>query len=1000
MNEHPLSRRGFGLRIMELGLAGSALSARGQAWADDTHAPPDPVVTVPPEMRPKPGIILVSDQQLLDLQDPDKPVDISLSAAPQIVTLRQICQQAKAGRGQAIVLAFDEFWEQYRPGQKGKPRSLTPDSDAYIAALAKISETLKPYGLGLELSLLSPLEIGAAYAKTTGESGQWVQYREGYRDPRSGRFSVSLWQQLHWTNNKGTIELVRTGIQAYAFREQRVGQSRFYHVNPSRIVRLGRPLTLDESEGEGPRARRRWLTVHGEGETHLGPLDRVLVVIRYQTPEMDHFSDRALPFLKELIAKYHKAGIPLAGLYSDEVHIQQDWGYDSHHDEGQLAMRYLTPSMARRLAHWYGSESADFEKYLVYFCYAQHGFYPDLEARLPALHTLDPSADGVARTALLRRRYFDLLDRTVVDLFVAAKRHAEQTFGRVLEATAHATWAESPTCDFWDAGDGRRSMNTMKYEYTPNFVWSNTVQQAAAACDDYFRWGEFLTGGGTDHAEGGWSDRDYYGLALGCSLGITNPNRPHAYAAGWGWPSQVGERYASLQAAYGVGGHPAFEAITERQHRDVEVLMLYPLSLVACEERFGSWMVQYGYANLVTPEVLLKQGKVTPDGAIELGGRRFTTLATLFEPLPPGGLLPLMENFVDGGGRLVWSGPPPRLDLDGQPVLQRWSRLVGAGMKHFDREGQMAAGAVIEFAEALKAVPPQTILTDFLVDLVYPVDPAEGVQVVARVAGQPVGLHRKRGRGTVTYLGFRPRDDQSASLGAEARTWFEILKALGAYPKSRPDVPVEDNPSVVSRESPYLATRFPNGTIALAAHYRWHVENWPWGFHRDESQDRASLERNPLPPDSVELRERWVAGHRVSYRGKRVVAFRLDGAGGLLAFGGYETQGIGIDGRDHRFADQPLDFLAFTPVPAAQRVPGGAVMMVWVRGEGEFRLPAPAGLKAPRVYQQGAHEGSVGAEVESILRDGQLVLDVTRAGQRPQPRSRDRGERFLFVLPG
>ncbi len=442
---------------------------------------------------------------------------------------------------------------------------------------------------------------------------------------------------------------------------------------------------------KAPASRRR-VTVHGEGETHLGPLDRVLVVIRYQTPEMDYFSDRALPFLKELIAKYHKAGIPLAGLYSDEVHIQQDWGYDSHHDEGQLALRFLTPSMAKRFAQRYGPEFADFEKYLVYFCYAQHGFYPTLEARLPALHALGSDPASVARTALLRRRYFDLLDRTVVDLFVAAKRHAEQTFGCVLEATAHATWAESPTCDFWDAGDGRRSMNTMKYEYTPNFVWSNTVHQAAAACDDYFRWGEFLTGGGTDHAEGGWSDRDYYGLALGCSLGITNPNRSHAYAAGWGWPSQVGERYASLQAAYGVGGHPAFGAITEQQHRDVEVLMLYPLSLVACEERFGSWMVQYGYANLVTPEVLLKQGKLLPDGAIELGGRRFTSLAALFEPLPPAGLLPLVERFVAAGGRLVWSGPPPRLDLDGQPVLERWSRLVGAARSTSTARDRWLAG--------------------------------------------------------------------------------------------------------------------------------------------------------------------------------------------------------------------------------------------------------------------------------------------------------------------
>jgi hypothetical protein len=213
-------------------------------------------------------------------------------------------------------------------------------------------------------------------------------------------------------------------------------------------------------------------------------------------------------------------------------------------------------------------------------------------------------------------------------------------------------------------------------------------------------------------------------------------------------------------------------------------------------------------------------------------------------------------------------------------------------------------------------------------------------------------------------------------------------------------VPVDDNPSVVSRESPYLATRFPNGTIALAAHYRSHVESWPGGFQRDEAQDQASLERNPLPPDPVELQERWVAGHRVSYRGKHVVAFRLDGTGGLLAFGGYGTQGIRIDGREHHFADQPLDFLAFTPVPGARRVPGGAVMMVWVQAEGEVRLPAPAGLKAPRVYPQGAHEGSVGAEVSSTLRDGQLVLDLGRDDPGSRPRNRVRAERYLFVLPG
>jgi len=43
--------------------------------------------------------------------------------------------------------------------------------------------------------------------------------------------------------------------------------------------------------------------------------------------------------------------------------------------------------------------------------------------------------------------------------------------------------------------------------------------------------------------------------------------------------------------------------------------------IVAVEERFGSWMTQYAYANWVTQAKLLEMGKVQ-DGAIVLGGRR------------------------------------------------------------------------------------------------------------------------------------------------------------------------------------------------------------------------------------------------------------------------------------------------------------------------------------------------------------------------------------------
>jgi hypothetical protein len=84
--------------------------------------------------------------------------------------------------------------------------------------------------------------------------------------------------------------------------------------------------------------------------------------------------------------------------------------------------------------------------------------------------------------------------------------------GHRLESRAHATWAQSPTIDRWNTTGTPQQQQ--QYEYTSNFVWSNTVQQAASACYDYFKWGDFLTGNGNDHAEGGWLDRNYYGLML------------------------------------------------------------------------------------------------------------------------------------------------------------------------------------------------------------------------------------------------------------------------------------------------------------------------------------------------------------------------------------------------------------------------------------------------------------------------------------------------------
>ncbi len=164
---------------------------------------------------------------------------------------------------------------------------------------------------------------------------------------------------------------------------------------------------------------------------------------------------------------------------------------------------------------------------------------------------MDEYVQRIARTALFRARYYHLLQDGVVALFLQARRYAEERVGSRIETRAHATWAESPTIDRWDSG--RENHARHQYEYTSNFVWSNTVQQAASACYDYFKWGDYLTGTGNDHAECGWSDRNYVGLALACSTGILN-EIPYSYAAHWGMPHELARRRSSLVNVYGAAG--------------------------------------------------------------------------------------------------------------------------------------------------------------------------------------------------------------------------------------------------------------------------------------------------------------------------------------------------------------------------------------------------------------------------------------------------------------
>ena len=923
----------------------------------------------------KSAVIFVSDKELEALADPDRVLNLTLTFEKQEASLRQVCERAQAAGHRTLILAFDHFFSQYRPGQEG-PRKYMPDMDAYVQRIAKISRFVAQYGLGLELSLLSPLEMGNAYMRQTGEAGVWMQYRKGVRDPRTGYFNVSLWRQLRWANNKGIISLKEAGIRVFAFKATPVGKTQYHAVDPRSIVEITDSFKVTLAGKPAPTDDFVRVTVSGKGHIELGDRDRVLVVQQYQTPEMDYFSPKALPFLTKLVDKYADAGIKLNALYSDEMHIQQNWIYHRHHDNGEFALRYVSPHLAKRFAELYGAEYADFAKYLLYFAYGQEDGANDLYAKERVIHVFGNTPEEIQKTALFRANYYHLLQEGVVDLFTSAKHHAENRYGYLLEARAHATWAESPTIDFWRTG--RDAMYPHAYEYTSNFLWSNTVHQASSACYDYFKWGDFLTGNGNDHAECGYLDRNYVGLALACSIGILN-EIPYAYAAHWGMPDAIARRRTSLVNTYGAAGSPLYGMVQEMQHRDIDVLMLYPLDLVAVEERFGSWMTQYGYANLITQQKLLERGKVI-EGGIEIAGRHFSTLVLTFEPFPSPKLFSMIREMVASGGRVIWSAKPPLLSSEGKSVLKAWQEIFGVENTPEEAEGKIASGCMVTFEGALQGVSPQTILTDFLVDYAYPVRTQEGTTVLARCRGEIVGTeHKAQSGGRAIFLGFRPRDDQSASLGYVERHWFDILTALGAYSPTEKIDGMNDNTEYISRTTNYLACRFPNGAIALSRHLTHIEERWEGGFARNAKADTEYLKKFPPPSEEIHLENFAVNGQRVTYKGSQAVTFRLNAEGNLIAFAGSECQSITLNEKETVFADRVVNQIAWAPVAENRRVAQGALLQIMLYGEANLTLPAGDLPKRVGVFAEGKAPGSRGVRLTAEREQDVLRISVPKA---------------------
>lgn len=675
---------------------------------------------------------------------------------------------------------------------------------------------------------------------------------------------------------------------------------------------------------------------------------------RKLTPDMDEYVN-CIAKISNYTTK--NAGADLRSLYCDEMHIQQDWIYFAHQEDGQFNERFYTDGMGRMLAQKTGMP---FDlRYMLYFVNQPLIYKPTVEAILNVEYVLGEKPEDIQRTYLMRDNYYRLLNNHVVDLFVEAKHYGEKLFNREFRTGAHASWAESPTIDKWESPDNTYSVN---YEYTPNYLWGNTVHQASAACYDYFKWCDYLQPTGNDFCECGWLDRNYYGAAMAASIGVIN-KYPNAYAAAWGMPAASYERRMAINYAYGCDPPANIRLITDGVHRDIDVLMLYPMNLVAVDPRFGSWMTQYGYANYLTSDMMLKMGTITPQGKIRVKEKEYGTLVVLYEPLPEQGELDFIEKFLNAGGKVLWMSAPPMLDKGGNNCSAQWQRIFGAKSNYNSANGKAASGKIVKFTGLMKDVEPQTILTDFVVDRIFPVV-NENSEVAATCNGEVIGTARDfPNNGRACFMGCRLRDDQSRSLGYESRNMFEVLNYLGTYPASGTFKNRNDNPSFLSRTGDYFVSSFPNGTTMVVNHYRTHVENWDGNFSRNPEYDAEILKNNPLPTDTIKLYNAAINGHIVSYTGRLSMGFNVKNKR-LCSFYGQQCNEITVDGTKYIFSAGKLNDITFGPVNGDL-----THYNLYANGAERIEIPIPQTVN-------GAKATVDGNEISVSVKRGTLIVNL------------------------
>lgn len=887
------------------------------------------------------GIVLTDDDQLRCFANTPEETFASKAAntAMAPTSLKDICERAAKRDCKYITFFHDHFFG-------GGERELHLTHPEFIDCTKKISEYAAKYGMGIGASVTNPLDLGRTFKKDVGVGGGHRFFAEGILD-ENGDFCFDGALSERWCNNKGYTYPQFVKARLFVYTEKDAG-GQYLVIPPKSIVEL------EESDFTCAVSGDSWKLEKYFGKRHMrvsGHTDkkgnRVFAVFHMDTPEMDYFHPEVYNYAHKVIDMYRAQGVEFLELYSDEMHIQFDWDF-AHFGPYELPTRYMTDNFQAELAKE-DDVFADFDKALIYFGY---DMLCDRETlgRSSTQHVLGPTTAQLYRTFRLRKTYYEMLQDRVVDICCDARDYIRNTYvkntGWDPNCLGHATWQESPTCDQYAPGEVSTMFNGATingycaYDYTPDYVYSSTIRECISGCYDYFKWNDYFSYGGNDFCECGWFDRNYYGGAMAASLGALNRNEVGSWGS-WGFPEECRKRFNCVDIGYGTARSPLNYIMTEGRPRSIDVLYVYPKHLTSVEERFGSWMVQYGYANYCPADRIVELGRII-NGRLKLGIAEYSAVVVGFEPYYEPKFLELLLRFAKGGGRVLWNAAPAA-DKNGK-VPQKWLDAFGIASVQSLVEG--GKGSKVTFGGALKTVKPQFVPTDFLVDRLYSLQPKEDTEVVAYSGKTPIGVIKPCVKGLLCYIGCRLRDDQSGESGDAPRTLFDVLKAIGAYG----GLSSLDNTETVSRNSKYFATKFTCGTYSICNHYYPMKELWEGGFSRDPQRDAKTLENYKYMVNlELDLHDFPLEGHRISYTGQGILQYRLNRYGKLVGFRGRGATGIAVDGKHYSFTDSPAEII-FNEI-SRERLPDGYTKGWQVYSSAEkvrlyAKIPADAELYA------------------------------------------------------